>query len=90
LGAEKSSRATNMAYSQMLFAVLFDFIIWGTLPGPLSILGATLILGSAIYVAIQRDAGQSGKQDSRGVDYVPLSRTEEGSSLEDDQDVLGG
>jgi hypothetical protein len=78
-----------MTYSQMLFAVLFDFAIWGTLPGPLSFLGSTLILGSAIYVAIQKDAGQKGKQDLQGGDYVLLSRTDEGRSLEEDQGLAG-
>jgi hypothetical protein len=72
-----------MTYSQMLFAVLFDFAIWGTLPGLLSILGSTLILGSAIYVAVQKDAGQSGKQELHTGDYVPLSRNDEGGSQEE-------
>lgn len=54
---EKSSRATNMAYTQMLFALFFDKIIFGTSPGILSIIGSSLILGSAIYVAIKKDTG---------------------------------
>lgn len=54
LQAEKSSRATNMVYTQMLFALLFDKVVFGTNPSLLSVLGSTLILGSAIYVAIQR------------------------------------
>jgi hypothetical protein len=74
-----------MTYSQMVFAVLFDFAIWGTLPSPLSILGSTLILGSAIYVAVQKDAGQSGKQDSQDAEYIPLSTTDAVESLEEDE-----
>ena len=54
---EKSSRATNMAYTQMLFSLFFDKIIFGTSPGILSIIGSSLILGSAIYVAVRKDAG---------------------------------
>lgn len=53
---EKSSRATNMVYVQMLFALSFDKLIWGTTPGTLSIIGSSLILGSAIYVAMHKDA----------------------------------
>ncbi|KAI9849306.1 MAG: hypothetical protein M1837_004766 [Sclerophora amabilis] len=53
---EKSSRATNMVYTQMLFALSFDKIIWGTTPGAISIIGSSLILGSAIYVALQKGA----------------------------------
>ncbi|USP76629.1 uncharacterized protein yc1106_03903 [Curvularia clavata] len=52
---EKSSRATNMLYMQMLFALTFDKLIWGTTPGALSIIGSSLILGSAIYVAMNKE-----------------------------------
>jgi drug/metabolite transporter (DMT)-like permease len=74
LGAEKSSRATNMTYSQMLFAVIFDLVIWGTVPGLWSTVGSTLILGSAIYVAIHKDAVQSDDgQGSKDEESVPLT-----------------
>ncbi|KAF2127430.1 hypothetical protein P153DRAFT_368726 [Dothidotthia symphoricarpi CBS 119687] len=52
---EKSSRATNMVYTQMLFALTFDKLIWGTTPSALSIVGSSLILGSAIYVAMNKE-----------------------------------
>ena len=52
LAHEKSSRATNMVYTQMLFALAFDKIVWGTVPGALSIIGSSLILGSALYIAM--------------------------------------
>ncbi|KAF2745742.1 hypothetical protein M011DRAFT_469410 [Sporormia fimetaria CBS 119925] len=55
LAEEKSSRATNMVYTQMLFALSFDKLIWGTTPGWLSIIGSSLILGSAIYVAMHKE-----------------------------------
>jgi hypothetical protein len=44
-----------MVYMQMLFALAFDKLVWGTTPGALSITGSSLILGSAIYVAIHRE-----------------------------------
>lgn len=43
-----------MIYTQMLFALAFDKLLWGTTPGALSIIGSSLILGSAIYVAVQK------------------------------------
>ncbi|KAI9678142.1 MAG: hypothetical protein M1817_006086 [Caeruleum heppii] len=55
---EKSSRATNMVYTQMLFALTFDKLLWGTTPGALSIVGSSLILSSAIYVAVPKDAAK--------------------------------
>lgn len=44
-----------MVYMQMLFALAFDKLVWGTTPGVLSITGSSLILGSAIYVAMHRE-----------------------------------
>ncbi|KAF2622290.1 hypothetical protein BU25DRAFT_214371 [Macroventuria anomochaeta] len=64
---EKSSRATNMVYMQMLFALSFDKLIWGTTPGALSIIGSSLILGSAIYVAMHKeDPKKAGNTRERG------------------------
>ncbi|KAF2398955.1 hypothetical protein EJ06DRAFT_531262 [Trichodelitschia bisporula] len=55
---EKSSRATNMVYAQMVFALAFDRLIFGTVPGLASFLGSGLILGSAIYVALHQAAAK--------------------------------
>lgn len=63
---EKSSRATNMVYMQMLFALTFDKLVWGTTPGALSIIGSSLILGSAIYVAMHREDPIKSSQRERG------------------------
>ncbi|KAG9544146.1 hypothetical protein KCU79_g17151, partial [Aureobasidium melanogenum] len=66
LSYEKSSRATNMAYTSMLFALGFDRFIFGQTPGVTSIIGSTLILGSAIYMAMQKDKGDSRKNETTG------------------------
>lgn len=66
LAYEKSSRATNMTYTQMLFALGFDKLIFGHTPGVMSILGSSLILGSAIVVAIQKDPNR-GQPNKDGV-----------------------
>ncbi|CAF9942293.1 MAG: hypothetical protein ALECFALPRED_009646 [Alectoria fallacina] len=60
---EKGSRATNMVYTQMLFALAFDKLIFHTTPGALSIAGSSLILGSALYVALHNN---NKKKKSRG------------------------
>lgn len=59
---EKGSRATNMVYTQMLFALAFDKIVWNTTPGAWGIAGSSLILGSALYVALYNN--NKKKQDS--------------------------
>jgi drug/metabolite transporter (DMT)-like permease len=53
---EKSSRATNMIYTQMLFALAMDKLIFGHSPELLSIIGSSMILGSAIYVAVRKES----------------------------------
>ena len=63
---EKSSRATNMVYMQMLFALTFDKLVWGTTPGALSIIGSSLILGSAIYVAMHKEDPKTAPTRERG------------------------
>lgn len=63
-----------MTYTSMLFALLFDKLIFGHTPGIMSILGSSLILGSAITVALQKDPG---KQQSKN--ETEDSRTDEES-----------
>lgn len=73
LAYEKSSRATNMVYTQMLFALAFDKLVWDTTPGVLSILGSSLILGSALYVAVLNNKkGDGGVRVGRGDEEVAL------------------
>ncbi|KAF2155559.1 hypothetical protein K461DRAFT_221085 [Myriangium duriaei CBS 260.36] len=54
LSYEKSSRATNMTYTGMLFSLAGDKIFFGASPGISSIMGSTLILGAAIVMALQK------------------------------------
>ena len=58
LAYEKSSRATNITYMQMLFALGSDKIFFNHTPDGMSIAGSALILGSAVYVATMANAGQ--------------------------------
>ena len=57
LAHEKSSRATNMIYTQILFALAFDKLIFDTMPGGWSIIGSSLVLGSALYIAVHNGRG---------------------------------
>jgi len=70
---EKGSRATNMVYTQILFALAFDKLFWDTTPGWLSIIGSSLILGSALYIAVLNNKGKGqGGRDGRGDEEVGL------------------
>ena len=67
---EKGSRATNMVYTQMLFALAFDKVVFNTTPGLWGIAGSSLILGSALYVALpnnkKKDENSQGRGDGTG------------------------
>jgi drug/metabolite transporter (DMT)-like permease len=62
-GAIKGSgtRATSMVYTQMLFALAGDKLIFGVTPGMTSWIGSGLILAGAIWVASARDKEGRGK-----------------------------
>ena len=83
LSHERSSRATNMVYTQMLFALSLDKLIWGTQPGGWSIAGSGLILGAAIYVAVKRDGGKKAGERN-------MIATEEERALVDRIHAEGG
>ncbi|KAL8927781.1 MAG: hypothetical protein Q9208_002197 [Pyrenodesmia sp. 3 TL-2023] len=65
LAYERSSRATNMVYTQMLFALAFDKLFFDTTPSTVSIVGSSLILSSALYVAVQQDPSKKCKAIAR-------------------------
>nr|POE85488.1 putative membrane protein [Quercus suber] len=64
LSYEKSSRATNITYTQMLFALGVDKLIFGHTPGTISIIGSSLILGAAIVVAMQQSSVSKARPGS--------------------------
>jgi hypothetical protein len=82
-----------MVYMQMLFALAFDKLVWGTTPGALSITGSSLILGSAIYVAMNKEApkekvepmGRGDDEEERGL----ISPEFEGEQIDTEEaDIL--
>ena len=64
-----------MVYTQMLFALAFDKLVWNTTPGLMSIVGSSLILGSALYVAVLdgKAEGKAGRDIRGPEDEVLLS-----------------
>ena len=94
LSYEKSSRATNMVYTNMLFALAFDKIVFDTTLGILSIVGSSLILGSALYVAVKQDPSRKLKtSDGMPADEEEGLASEDGdirTGTEEDGDTLRG
>ena len=75
---EKGSRATNMVYTQMLFALALDKIVFDTTPGAWGIAGSSLILGSALYVALLNNKNKQKDGHGRGDEEVALVGDEAG------------
>ncbi|KAK0353307.1 hypothetical protein LTR91_020671 [Friedmanniomyces endolithicus] len=90
LSYEKSSRATNITYTQMLFALSFDKFFFGHTPDLLSIAGSTLILGSAIYIALMANAGKNGPAKEVGEGGSASAGLEIGGELEAQEGLISG
>jgi drug/metabolite transporter (DMT)-like permease len=54
LQLDKSSKATSMLYTQVVFALIFDWSIWGVLPGTWSIVGGLIVIASTLWSALQK------------------------------------
>ncbi|KAL2063141.1 hypothetical protein VTL71DRAFT_6213 [Oculimacula yallundae] len=59
LQLDRSSKATSMLYTQVLFALTFDWAIWGVLPGGWSLFGGAIVIGSTLWSALQKPQKQS-------------------------------
>lgn len=77
-----------MIYTQMLFALAFDKLVWGTTPSMISLVGSSLILGSAIYVALQKQGGKTdaGTRNDAGADEEIALVENFGVGDDDDED----
>jgi drug/metabolite transporter (DMT)-like permease len=101
-GRGNGARATNMIYTNMLFALALDKFVFGQSPGWWSLAGSGLILGSAVFVAIQKQQGEtrgrSGERDEEvgsggEEEEMAMLGGEEGfmeEEVRDDREAEGG
>ena len=68
LQLDKSNKATSMLYTGILFALSFDWVIWGVLPGMWSIFGGSIIIASTLWSALQKPQGPPPKTSKIVVD----------------------
>jgi drug/metabolite transporter (DMT)-like permease len=54
LQLDKSSKATSMLYVQIIFALAFDWGIWGVIPGAWSLFGGAIVICSTLWSALQK------------------------------------
>ncbi|KAF2834029.1 hypothetical protein CC86DRAFT_339777 [Ophiobolus disseminans] len=66
LQLDKSSKATSMLYVQIIFALAFDWGIWGVIPGAWSMFGGAIVICSTLWSALQKPRAKAEK--SRSVD----------------------
>jgi len=64
----KTSAAALMIYTQLLFAMGFDWLLWRNLPGWSEWLGCCIIIGSAAFVAVKRTKTETLVADSDKAD----------------------
>ena len=81
---EAAGRASMGIYSQMIFGVILERLVFGTVPVILSILGTCLIMGSALYITMTkvREADDSG--NDRQIVSPEREDVEEGHVYRDD------
>ncbi len=91
-----------MIYTNMLFALALDKFVFGQSPGWWSLAGSGLILGSAVFVAIQKQQGEtrgrSGERDEEvgsggEEEEMAMLGGEEGfmeEEVRDDREAEGG
>lgn len=65
-GSGSGTRATSMVYTQMLFALFYDKVVWGSTLSPVSWAGSVLILACAVYVATMKE--EKSEEDRRKPD----------------------
>jgi drug/metabolite transporter (DMT)-like permease len=54
LQLDRSSKATSMMYTQVLFALVFDWSIWGVFPGRWSLVGGAMVIASTLWSALRK------------------------------------
>ncbi|ROV92819.1 hypothetical protein VPNG_09097 [Cytospora leucostoma] len=68
LTLDKSPKATSMLYTQVLFALAFDWAIWGVLPSGWSLFGGAIVIASTLWSALHKTKAAAPKEASKVVD----------------------
>ncbi|BGP12383.1 hypothetical protein JCM10213_002012 [Rhodosporidiobolus nylandii] len=71
LQREKAGRGTLAVYSNLIFAMTLEFLVFHKTPDPWSLLGALIIVGGAVRVALEKKPVVSA---TAGVSAAPGSR----------------
>jgi drug/metabolite transporter (DMT)-like permease len=76
---DKSPRATNMMYSQIIFALLLDWGIWGVLPGTMTWIGGGIVVAGVIWgPLVKEDANKPADEEYCAIPQEEEEEEEEG------------
>ncbi len=73
LAHRRSPRVLALAYTQMLFALVLDRVVFGAVPGVWSLAGSALILGSCIWAAFAKEPDAEPVRDTGRPAYASTS-----------------
>jgi drug/metabolite transporter (DMT)-like permease len=75
---DHSSRATNVMYSSVVFALILDWAIWGVLPGTWSAIGGLIVVSATFWGAMQNGREIGSERDVHGQHTSEAGHEEEG------------
>lgn len=64
LQLDKSPKATSMLYAQVILALIFDWAIWGVLPGGWSLFGGAIVIASTLWSALHKSQPPKSKPEA--------------------------
>ncbi len=59
LQRESAGRAATMSYLQIIFALAWQLLLFGSVPDWVSMVGSVVILGSGAWVALSKEGGSA-------------------------------
>lgn len=65
LQLDRTSKATSMLYTGILFALAFDWAIWGVFPGFWSCVGGAVVIASTLWSALQKSKSASQTAETK-------------------------
>jgi drug/metabolite transporter (DMT)-like permease len=81
LQLDKSSKATSMLYVQVIFALAFDWGIWGVIPGAWSMFGGAIVICSTLWSALQKPHAKAQKVEPDEESALLGAATEENEAV---------
>ncbi|CZR53520.1 related to DUF6 domain protein [Phialocephala subalpina] len=84
LQLDRSSKATSMLYTQVLFALTFDWAIWGVLPSGWSLVGGSIVIASTLWSALQKPHQKPASKTKEADEESALL----GAQIEGDQEIV--